>query len=133
MHIINLGGKASIMHTINIGGKTCIMHTINLGGKAYIMRTINLGRKAFIMHTIYLRWNTYIMHTISLGGKAYIMQFEYKTTLQKQPFADVFQNVFSYKFLCRILFLINLQTWPAASLLKRDSNTGVFMWILRNF
>ena len=41
---------------------------------------------------------TYIMHTINLGGKAYIMQFEYETTLQKQPFADVFQNRCSYEF-----------------------------------
>ena len=26
-----------------------------------------------------------------------------------------------------------LQTWRLASLLKRDSNTGVFLWILQNF
>ena len=31
------------------------------------------------------------------------------------------------------LFLIKLQAFRAATLLKRDSNTGVFLWILRNF
>ena len=30
-------------------------------------------------------------------------------------------------------FLIKLQTWRAAALLNRDSNTGVSMWILQNF
>ena len=31
------------------------------------------------------------------------------------------------------LFLKNLQTFRHATLLKRDPNTGVFLWILRNF
>ena len=35
-------------------------------------------------------------------------------------------------YLCWSLFLINLQAKPA-TLLKRDSNTSVFLWILRDF
>ena len=42
-------------------------------------------------------------------------------------------TIFTRKHLCWSLFLIKWQTWPSASLLKRDSNTGVFLWILRNF
>ena len=37
------------------------------------------------------------------------------------------------KHLCWRLSLIKLQTWRPADLLTRDSNTGVFLWILRNF
>ena len=38
------------------------------------------------------------MHSKNLGGKAYIMSVDYETTLQKQPFADVFQNRCSCEF-----------------------------------
>ena len=34
------------------------------------------------------------------------------------------------KHLCWSLFLITLQVWRSATLLKRDSNTGAFLWIL---
>ena len=37
------------------------------------------------------------------------------------------------KHLCWSLFLINLQAYKPATLLQRDSNTGVFLWILKNF
>ena len=54
---------------------------------------------------------------------------------QKQPFADVLKNFanFTGKHLFWILFLIKLQAFKPAALLKRDSNTGVFLWNLRNF
>ena len=41
--------------------------------------------------------------------------------------------IFTGKHLCWSLFLRKLQVLKPASLLKRDSNTGVFLWILRNF
>ena len=41
--------------------------------------------------------------------------------------------IFTGKHLCRSLFLRTLQVLKPASLLKGDSNTGVFLWILRNF
>ena len=62
-------------------------------------------------------------------------QFSYFNRLlnkQKQRFADVLQNRFLKNFsiitgkhLCWSLFLIKLQIWRSAALLKRDSNIGV--------
>ena len=46
----------------------------------------------------------------------------------------VFKNfaMLTGKHLYWSLFLIKLQAWKHAPLLKRDSNTGVFLWILQN-
>ena len=43
---------------------------------------------------------------------------------------DVLKNfeIFKGKHLCWSLFSIYLLTWGRAALLKRDSNTGVFLW-----
>ena len=48
---------------------------------------------------------------------------------------DVFKNfaLVTGKHLCRSLFLIKLQIFRLTTLLKRDSNTDLFLWILRNF
>ena len=45
---------------------------------------------------------------------------------------EVFKKfaIFTGKHLCWSLLSTKLQTWAT---LKRDSNTGVFLWILRNF
>ena len=40
---------------------------------------------------------------------------------------------FTRKQPCWSLFLITLQVWKPATLLKGDSNTGVFLWIWRIF
>ena len=40
---------------------------------------------------------------------------------------------FTRKQPCWSLFLITLQAWKPATLLKGDSNTGVFLWIWRIF
>ena len=40
---------------------------------------------------------------------------------------------FTGKHLYWSLFLIKLQTFRSTTLLKRDSNTGVFLWNLQNF
>ena len=40
---------------------------------------------------------------------------------------------FTRKLPCWSLFLITLQAWKPAILLKGDSNTGVFLWIWRIF
>ena len=47
---------------------------------------------------------------------------------------DVLKNFakFLEKYLSCSLFLIILQAWRLVTLLKRDFNTGVFLWILRN-
>ena len=41
--------------------------------------------------------------------------------------------IFTGKHLCWSLLLIKLHAWRPPTLLKRDSNTGSFLWILRNF
>ena len=41
--------------------------------------------------------------------------------------------IFTGKHLCWSYFLIKLRVWKTGILLKRDSNAGVFLWILRNF
>ena len=41
--------------------------------------------------------------------------------------------IFTWKHLCWSHFLIKLQAWSSATLLKRDSNTDILLWILRNF
>ena len=60
--------------------------------------------------------------------------------VQKQPLAlfckkGVFKNFanFTVKHLCWSLFLITLQFLKPATLLKRYSNTDVFLWNLWNF
>ena len=40
---------------------------------------------------------------------------------------------FTGKHLCQSLFLKKLQAFRSVTLLKRNSNTGVFLWNLRNF
>ena len=40
---------------------------------------------------------------------------------------------FTGKHLCWSLFLIKVQDFRAATLLKRDSNTDVFLWNLQKF
>ena len=41
--------------------------------------------------------------------------------------------IFTGKHLCWSFFLIKLQPWRTGTLLKRDSNAGVFLRILHNF
>ena len=41
--------------------------------------------------------------------------------------------IFTGKHLCWSFFLIKLLVWRLATLLNRNSNPGVFLWILRNF
>ena len=51
--------------------------------------------------------------------------------LWKKLFLEILQN--SQKNTCaRVSFLMKLQAKPA-TLLKKDSGTGVFLWILQNF
>ena len=59
---------------------------------------------------------------------------------QKQPLEvfykkGVFKNVSNFigKHLCWIFFLIKLQAFRPATLWRRGSNTGVFLWNLRHF
>ena len=60
--------------------------------------------------------------------------------LQRQPFVDVLQNkifknfaICTGKNLCWSFFVTKMQAFRSTVLFKRDSNTVVFLWILRNF
>ena len=64
--------------------------------------------------------------------KVYFGQIQFY--FQKQPFADDLQNrclknfvIFTGKHLCCSIFKINLQTFRPATLLIRDSKTGVIL------
>ena len=48
---------------------------------------------------------------------------------------DVLKNftMFTGKYLCWSIFLINIQAWRPGTSLKRDFNIGVFQWNLQNF
>ena len=41
--------------------------------------------------------------------------------------------IFTWKYLFWSIFLIKLEAFRSPALLKRDSNTGIFLWILQNF
>ena len=42
--------------------------------------------------------------------------------------------IFTGKYLCwSVFFFIKLHAWKSATLFKRDSSTGVFLWIFRSF
>ena len=64
-----------------------------------------------------------------------------KTTsiVLQQPFTEVQTGVlknftiFTRKHMCWSLFKIKFQGYSSETLLKRNSNTGVFLWILWNF
>ena len=58
----------------------------------------------------------------------------YFTVFMDEKFRlTLFRSSHSEKHLCWNLFLINLQIWSSTTWLKRDSNTDIFLWILRNF
>ena len=69
-----------------------------------------------------------------------ILLFKFEN-LQPQKPAPVFYeiavlkhfSIFTGKHMCWSLFLIKLKSWRPATLLKEDSNTLVFQWILQNF
>ena len=93
----------------------------------------------------YLCWSLFLIK-LQIWRFANLLRRDSKTgvmrkKLQKQSSTDIFfkkgflKNFanFTGKYLCRNLFLIKLQVWRHATLLRRDFNTGVFLWYLRNF
>ena len=57
--------------------------------------------------------------------------FRNRSSHQGCSIKAVLENIaiFPRKYLCWSLFLVKLQAFRVASLLKRGSNTGVFLWI----
>ena len=74
---------------------------------------------------IFQTWLAYL-------GKSWEMQSSRLQIFFKKGVLKNFAN-FTGKYLCWSLFLIKLQAWKHGTLLKRDSNTDVFLWNLRNF
>ena len=80
--------------------------------------------------------NSYHIETSQLIFKAYTDNW-----FQKQPLEEFYKKkgflknfkFFAGKHQCWSLFLIKLQGWGAATLLKGDSNTGVSLWNLQKF
>ena len=75
-----------------------------------------------------------------LSAKVYTLSPFYFTSLQKQSPVLFYKKVvlkyfaiITEKHLFWGLFLIKLQAFIPATLLKRNSSTGAFLWILRNF
>ena len=64
------------------------------------------------------------------------IQFFFKSSRSHVFFKiDAMKNfaILTGKHLCWSLILIKFQTWRPESLLKKDFNIGVFLWILQNF
>ena len=100
--------------------------------KEFIKRLDASGR--IIMLKYYLTnviWSTGKTMVNSLQSK-----WKYRSSRSQMFFKiAVLKNfaIFTRKHLRWSLFLIKLQTWMPVTLLKRESNTGVFLWIFRNF
>ena len=68
-------------------------------------------------------------------SQLYLDNIVRSTCLQMVFKISVLKNFanFPLKHLCWSFFLIKLQPWGRATLLKRNSNTGAFLWILQIF
>ena len=76
--------------------------------------------------------NGFNLKTISTGVFSQKRQKQPPEVFSKKGALKNFAN-FTRKYPCWSLFLIKLQAFRPATLLKRDSNTGMFLLTLRNF
>ena len=82
-------------------------------------------------HKKYL-WNSYTHAHSPLLTRLSLSRSSHKSCSLKKV---VLKNLalFTGKNLYWSLFWIKLQTWRITASSKRDSNTGIFLWILQNF
>ena len=76
------------------------------------------------------------LHQLDQKRKQLIICTTFRSSRSQMFFTiGVLKNfaIFTEKHLCWSLFLIKLQASRPATLLKRDSDKGVFLWILPNF
>ena len=101
--------------------KTSFYFPVDTGRKLNVHKTLRRrpGRLLNVLCTFYLR-------PVSTGFASYYSQKQPPEELCKKT---VFKNfaVSTGTHLCLSLFLIKLQTFRPATLLKKDSNTGVFL------
>ena len=97
-----------------------------------------------LIHCTFYFFLISLIRTFSFSHRLKVLRSQsnksWRKKLQKQSFSDILQNRCSYKFrnfsrkyLCWSFFLIKLQVWRPAALLRRDSNAGVFLWNLPKF
>ena len=83
-------------------------------------------------------WNTFFIASLEwmIFHDQKALSLNFKGSPSQMFFKiDVLKNfvIFTGKHLCWSYFLIKLQASRPATLFKRDCNTGVLLWILRNF
>ena len=85
----------------------------------------------FLVNSIVKRWRTWFK---SIVIRIILLAINW-SSLQGCSIKKLFKNlaVFTEKHLYRSLFLIKLQAFRAATLLKRDFNKGASLWILQKF
>ena len=82
-------------------------------------------------------WNTFLLNLFSCLINSFIINnvcenLKENVNISKKVLLNILQN--SQENTCtRLSSLIKLQGWGLQLYLKRDSATGVFLWILRNF
>ena len=133
-------------------GKKCIID-VRLGSKKssesneIFQRKFRRSNPSWLLQSVAFLVMTLIWRTIIAAEHGWLgKQFKsflkltfiiVPLTLQKQP-PEVFYEknkftIFAGKNLCWSLFLIKLQVFRPATLLKRNPNTGIFLRILRHF
>ena len=90
-----------------------------------------------------LRWPVAALVTVFLDALNFAIRNSWLRQLisfQKQPLEVFYKKavlkhltIFTEKNLCWILFLTKLQTSRPPTIWKKESHTGIFLWILRNF
>ena len=95
---------------------------------------LKISKKYILTRSTSLRSRNHSMLCFWLRGRIFIT-INFMIKVQKQPFADVLKNftIFTRKYLCWNLFVLQLQSSSPATTLKSNSSTGVFLWILPNF
>ena len=95
------------------------------------------GKKPIHLHVAQAFQSCYICNWILVKHPCILDSDLNSLTTQKQRFSNVLQigvlkncAIFTRKYLCWSLFIIESQRWKPAMLLKRDSNTVVLLWIL---
>ena len=92
-----------------------------------LVQSLNKMHMKYVLHNKFRMIIFHDQKALSLNFKNSCLQMFFKI--------DVLKNlaIFTGKHLCWSYFLIKLQGWRTAILLKRDSNTSASLWILQNF
>ena len=104
----------------------------------HTVRSIKIRTRLFINLPSIVRFSKYLCQDVLYKAENW-HAWSHEQYFSKHRFLDICQcafknfSKFTGKYLCLSLFLIKLRAFRSATLLKRDSNSAVFLWILRNF